>query len=140
MSPKDQRQSEWEIRVSDYKASGMKMADWCSANHVTLEQLKYWIRKFKRLSSSVTLSAAIKPVVIGRKNFLFSNTPRVAKASAIIYSIMETAKANSLHPYMYLKYLFKCMPQLPDATDPEALSKLVPWYPSLPLICRTFSK
>lgn len=83
---------------------------------------------------------AIKPVVIGRKNFLFSNTPRGAKASAIIYSIMETAKANSLHPYMYLKYLFEYMPQLPDATDPEALSKLVPWYPSLPLICRTFSK
>lgn len=60
MSPKDQRQSEWEIRVSDYKASGMKMADWCSANRVTLEQLKYWIRKFKRLSSSVTPSAAIR--------------------------------------------------------------------------------
>jgi transposase len=83
---------------------------------------------------------SIKPVVIGRKNFLFSNTPRGAKASATIYSVVETAKANSLNPYLYLKYLFEVMPQLPDATDPEALRKLVPWYPSLPLVCQNFSK
>ena len=83
---------------------------------------------------------SIKPVVIGRKNFLFSNTPRGAKASANIYSLVETAKANSLNPYMYLKHLFEVMPQLPDATDPETLAKLAPWYPSLPLTCRIFSK
>jgi transposase len=83
---------------------------------------------------------SIKPVVIGRKNFLFSNTPRGAKASAIIYSIVETAKANSLNPYMYLKHLFEVMPQLPDATDPEALAKLTPWYKSLPLHCRIFTR
>jgi transposase len=83
---------------------------------------------------------SIKPVVIGRKNFLFSNTPRGAKASAVIYSLVETAKANSLNPYMYLKYLFETMPQLRDATDPEALGKLAPWYPALPLVCRIFSK
>lgn len=83
---------------------------------------------------------SIKPVVIGRKNFLFSNTPRGAKASAIIYSLVETAKANSLNPYLYLKHLFECMPQLSDATDSEALGKLAPWYHSLPLACRIFSK
>lgn len=83
---------------------------------------------------------SIKPVVIGRKNFLFSNTPRGAKASAIIYSIVETAKANSLNPQQYLNHLFECLPQLPDATDPKALSKLAPWSDSLPLTCRVHSK
>ncbi|WP_236013085.1 transposase domain-containing protein, partial [Heyndrickxia sporothermodurans] len=41
----------------------------------------------------------------GRKNFLFSNTPKGARASAIIYSIVETAKENGLNPYYYLRYL-----------------------------------
>jgi transposase len=83
---------------------------------------------------------AIKPVVIGRKNFLFSNTPRGAKSSAIIYSVVETAKANGLNPQLYLQHLFERMPQLPDPTDSEALSKLAPWSASLPLTCRVFTK
>ena len=83
---------------------------------------------------------SIKPVVIGRKNFLFSNTPRGAKASAMIYSIVETAKANSLKPQAYLQYLFEQLPQFSDPTDPEVLSKLVPWSKSLPLICRLFMR
>jgi hypothetical protein len=45
-----------------------------------------------------------------RKNFMFSNTPRGARGSAIIYSIIETAKANNLKPYNYLQYLFEQLP------------------------------
>lgn len=45
---------------------------------------------------------AIKPFVIGRKNWLFSNTDRDAKASPILYSIIETAKVNGLSPFDYL--------------------------------------
>ncbi len=43
-----------------------------------------------------------KPFVIGRKNFLFANIPRGAQSSAVIYSMIETAKANDLDPYCYL--------------------------------------
>ena len=53
---------------------------------------------------------SIKPFVIGRKNWLFSNTPRGAKASAIIYSIIETAKENNVEPFNYLTYLFEKLP------------------------------
>lgn len=81
---------------------------------------------------------SIKPFVIGRKNWLFANTPRGAKASAIIYSVIETAKENDLNPFKYLTYLFEQLPQLPDLKDPEALDKLLPWSKSLPLICRVF--
>lgn len=83
---------------------------------------------------------SIKPFVIGRKNWLFSNTPRGAKASVIIYSIIETAKENKLNPFAYLTYLFDKLPQLADPTDTQELDQLLPWSPSLPLTCRVFTK
>lgn len=83
---------------------------------------------------------SIKPFVIGRKNWLFSNTPRGAKASVMIYSIIETAKENKLNPFVYLTYLFEKLPQLTDPTDIKELDQLLPWSPSLPLTCRVFTK
>jgi transposase len=82
---------------------------------------------------------AIKPFVIGRKNWLFANTPRGAQASATIYSLVETAKENRLHPFYYLTYLLEKLPQLPDLQDEKALDALLPWSPSLPLTYRVFS-
>jgi hypothetical protein len=79
---------------------------------------------------------SIKPFVIGRKNWLFANTPRGAKSSAVIYSVIETAKENGLNPFKYLTYLFEQLPQLSDPKDPVELEKLLPWSPSLPLTCR----
>ncbi|MFC5468476.1 IS66 family transposase [Cohnella suwonensis] len=81
---------------------------------------------------------SIKPFVIGRKNWLFANTPRGAKASSTIYSVIETAKENGLNPFKYLQYLFEQMPQLSDPKDPEELDRLLPWSSSLPLTCRIF--
>lgn len=78
---------------------------------------------------------SIKPFVIGRKNFMFSNTPRGARASAVIYSIVETAKENGLNPFQYLNYLFEKLPNI-DTKDNEVLDKLLPWSDALPDICR----
>jgi transposase len=69
---------------------------------------------------------AIKPFVIGRKNFLFCNTPRGANASAVIYSIIEMAKGNGLNPYAYLTHLFERLPNM-DTTDDAAIEALMPW-------------
>jgi transposase len=69
---------------------------------------------------------SIKPFVIGRKNWLFCNTPKGAKASAVIYSIIETAKENGLNPYAYLNYLFEKLPNL-DFRDDATLDQLLPW-------------
>jgi len=82
------------------------------------------------------IERAIKPFVIRRKNWLFADTPRGAKASAVIYSVMENAKENGLNPFQYLKYLFEQLPQLPDLKDTEALDLFLPWSPALPPICR----
>ena len=53
---------------------------------------------------------AIRPFVIGPKNWLFCNTPNGAHPSAILYSLIETAKLNNLVPYDYLYYIFKKLP------------------------------
>jgi transposase len=66
---------------------------------------------------------AIRPFVIGRKNWLFAGSPRGAEASALLYSLIETAKANSLEPWAYLNHLFE---QLPSAKTDEAIEALLP--------------
>lgn len=67
---------------------------------------------------------AIRPFVIGRKNWLFSATPKGAHASASLYSLIETAKANGLEPYAYLREVFA---RLPGITTDEELRALLPW-------------
>jgi transposase len=64
---------------------------------------------------------AIRPFVLGRKNWLFSDTPGGAKASATFYSLIETAKANSLEPASYLKYIFLKLPYAKTIDDHKAL-------------------
>jgi transposase len=66
---------------------------------------------------------AIRPFVLGRKNWLFSGSPSGAKASATFFTLIETAKANGLEPYVYLRYLFS---QLPITTDEQGYRKLLP--------------
>lgn len=69
---------------------------------------------------------SIKPFVIGRKNWLFADTPRGADASATIYSIVETAKENGINPLAYITHLFETLPNM-NWQDPEALDTLLPW-------------
>jgi transposase len=64
---------------------------------------------------------AIRPFALGRKNWLFSGHPRGAKASANIYSLIETAKANGLEPYRYLRCLLERLPYAQTADDFKAL-------------------
>lgn len=79
--------------------------------------------------------SSIKSFVIGRKNFLFSNTPRGARGSVIIYSIIETAKENNLKPFDYLVYLFEQFPNA-DTDNPGIVDSLPPWSDQLPDNCR----
>lgn len=67
---------------------------------------------------------AIRPFVLGRKAWLFSDTVAGAKASAVIYSLIETAKANGLEPYHWLRQVLR---ELPAAKTVEAIEALLPW-------------
>ncbi|PGU02839.1 IS66 family transposase [Bacillus cereus] len=82
---------------------------------------------------------SIKPFVIGRKNWMFSNTPRGARGSAIMYSVVETAKENNLSPYHYLRYLFETLPNI-NLNNKEEIDKVLPWSKDLPSSCRVPKK
>jgi transposase len=66
---------------------------------------------------------AIRPFVVGRKNWLFSASVKGVRASANLYSLIETAKANGLEPYAYLRHLFT---ELPKAETVEVIEALLP--------------
>lgn len=66
---------------------------------------------------------AIRPCVIGRRNWLFADTPAGATASARLYSLIETANANGHEPYRYLRHLFS---EPPKATCPAQIDALLP--------------
>ena len=76
----------------------------------------------------------IRPFVMGRKNWLFSDTKRGAVASATIYSIIESAKGNGLNPYMYLMYVLTRLPNLDNLTQ-QTLEEFLPWSSKLPDWC-----
>ena len=109
------------------------------AIHYALNQWRYLVRYL--LDGRIEISnnraeRSIKPFVIGRKNFLFANTPRGATASAVMFSIVETAKENGLNPYKYLVHILKNAPNM-DMADPLQLEKLLPW--NAPAACRAIS-
>ena len=91
--------------------------------------LKQWPRLIRYLDhGEVTpdnnaAENAVRPFVIGRKNWLFAGTPAGATASAGLYSLIETAKANGLEPYKYLRYLFE---KLPFSLSEDDYGKLLP--------------
>lgn len=98
------------------------------AVNYTLGQWKYLVRYLLdgRLEiSNNRAENSIRPFAVGRKNWLFCNTPKGAMASAVLYSIVETAKENDLDPYSYLAYIFSVAPGL-DLNDPVVLANLLP--------------
>ncbi len=74
---------------------------------------------------------SVKPFVMGRKAWLFSCSPEGARASSVLYSIIETAKENGLHSFHYVKFLLET---LPNATC-SGIEALLPWSDSLPEYC-----
>ena len=81
---------------------------------------------------------SIRPFTVGRKNWLFSYSVSGAEASAVIYSITETARLNDLNVYYYLKYLLEELPQRTDVDgniSPSDVNDLLPWSKTLPENC-----
>ena len=98
------------------------------ALHYLLEQWPYLVRYLEdgRLElSNNRAERSIKPFVMGRKNWLFANTPAGAQSSAVIYSLIETAKENKLDPYRYLLWVLQSAPVLRQASEFWA-EKLLP--------------
>ena len=93
--------------------------------HLLLESslICYCDESYLRMDNNLAENA-IRPFVVGRKAWLFSNSQKGARASANLYSLVETAKACGLEPYSYLKEIFTRLPAAETVADIE---KLLPW-------------
>jgi transposase len=101
---------------------------------LTSKAICYTLNQWEKLScycehgeipiSNILAENAIRPFCVGRRNWLFSDTPKGAHASALYYSLIETAKANGLEPYEYFRVILK---QLPYADTVEKMEALLPW-------------
>jgi transposase len=100
----------------------------------TYKAIKYTLNQWQKLIgycddgslriSNVLAENAIRPFAVGRRAWLFADTPQGAKASAIYYSLIETAKANDIEPYEYLHFLIS---KIAAADTVEAYEALLPW-------------
>ena len=79
---------------------------------------------------------SIRPFTIGRKNWLFSGSPRGAEASAGIYTLIETAKVNGLNPRKYIQYILSDIPGSDFRRHPEFLEDYLPWNAAIHKNCR----
>ncbi len=79
---------------------------------------------------------SIRPFATGRKAWLFADSPAGARASGIVYTLVETAKLNHLDVFGYLCYLLESLPDLDHRNHPELLEAYLPWSETLPESCR----
>ena len=82
----------------------------------------------------------IRPFATGRRAWLFADTPKGATASAVAYTLAESAKANDLNVYEYFCHILTQMPNNNFQNHPEEIERLLPWSDELPEVCRLAQK
>lgn len=90
------------------------------------------------ISNNFTESCGARPYAVGRKNFYFHDTPAGAEASAIIYSLAQTAKLNNLSVFKYLQAVLLYMPDY--VHEPEGIEELMPWSDKMKKLCAIDTK
>ncbi len=119
--------NEFKLWLEKNAAKIMKGGALRKAIDYTLNQWEYLIGYCERgdlMISNIMAENAIRPFAIGRKNWLFADTRKGAEASAVCYSLIETAKANNLDPQAYIKHI---LDHIATADTLEKLELLLPW-------------
>jgi len=141
----DPPEKRYEIRQNEASPIMTDMKKWLDKSLLTVvpssnlgKALTYLNNQWNRLTPYVENGAypidnnaaerGIRPFTIGRKNWMFARSQAGATASANLYSLVETAKANDLNPYDYLKYIFA---ELPLCSKESDIEKLLPWNANL---------
>ncbi|MGN7472332.1 IS66 family insertion sequence element accessory protein TnpA [Brevibacillus sp. SAFN-007a] len=99
MTTREQRRREWVTRIADYRSSGLTMTAWCTANHFSKEQLKYWLRKTKEDSASVTpaISSRFVPLTV-------TNQPDASVSSLVVRIGQASVEIRSgFDPHLFRK-------------------------------------
>jgi len=141
------------LRAGDVARAMSELESWCRAMlpHATPglkleEALRYALAYMPYVRNALSegraeltnnrAERAVKPFVIGRKNWLFSNTPRGAEASCGIYSVVVSARESGLSPLRYVEWLLEELPLAGDLADPAVVRRFLPWSDGVPDRCR----
>jgi len=135
----DNFKARYEARLEKSKPVVEEFYAWCRSLDVMprtsmgkavgySQDQRFWLEHFLldgRLEiSNNRTENSIRPFVCGRKNWLFANSEKGAKASAVLFSIIETAKANGMNPYDYLTHVFKTAPNCDFSKNLAMLERL----------------
>lgn len=115
---------EWLDKTRPAVVPGSALGRALSYMHDYWEKLIRYVERGDLPIDNNRVENAIRPFVIGRKAWLFSDTPAGAHASAVIYSLLQTAKANGHEPYAWLRHVMR---NLPAAKTLEEFEALLPW-------------
>ena len=142
---KKQRQAKLTEKVDAYFKYVKEKYDQVTHNSTIGKALKYSINQEKYLRVFLTdgnvppdnnpAEQAIRPFTIGRKNFVLMATDNGAKASAMLYSLAETAKANEVNTYKYFELLLTEIPKHMEDNDLSFIDDLLPWAPRVQKEC-----
>ena len=142
---KKQRQAKLQEKVDAYFEWVKRKYSQVTHNSVIGKALAYSINQEKYLRMFLTdgnvppdnnyAEQAIRPFTIGRKNFVLMESDNGAKASAMLYSLVETAKANNINTYQYLELLLTEIPKHMDDDNLNFLDELLPWSPRVQKEC-----
>ena len=119
----------WLKTIHPEKGSKLEDAVRYSLNQK--EQLMAFLEAPEVPISNNLAENAIRPFVLGRKNWLFCDSVKGAESSAIVYSLVETAKANGVEPYEYLLLVLSRLPYYGKTPPHEILERLMPWNPDV---------
>ena len=119
-------------------------------NNKLMKALTYAKNQEKELSEFLTdgriplsnslVERAIRPFAVHRKNWLFADSVEGAKASGVMYTIIESAKINKLNIHKYINYLLEEIPQLENPSDEDIIKKYLPWSEKLPEEIRNYNE
>ena len=147
---KRRRNIDIKPKVNDFFAWAKKQIDTGVVRGQTAKALQYCLNQEKYLKvflkdgyvpmDNNTAERAIRPFTLGRKNWVNIDSVNGAKASAVAYSLVETALANRINVYDYFEYIFSVMPDHMNETDRSFIKDLLPWSPKVIKHCTRKSK
>lgn len=126
----------WVSETSALKTTNEKLTEALTYSTNQRTGLEIFLEDGRLPLSNNLCEANIKPYATARRAWLFADTPRGAKANAILYTLAESARANKLDVYEYLKYLLAEMPNNAHLEHPEVIEQYLPWSKELPEECR----
>ena len=125
----------WVKTVKCSNGSNLEKAVKYALNHQT--ELSVFLDNGKVELSNNWAENALRPMVVGRKNWLFADTVKGAQSSAIAYTIVETAKANGLDPFHYLNRVLSLIRYYGKNPSAAELEELMPWNPDLSKVVKS---